>query len=160
MADFEQRLLSLARVHELLAQGSWAAASLDEVMQTSLTAFDLARFTIERCEHSIDPTLAASLTMTLHELATNASKHGALSVDTGRIDIACSVHSTAKAQGIEIVWSERGGPPVTEPQHQGFGLRLIRRVLAGEKDASVTLDFEPSGLICRLVFPLRGHALS
>ena len=158
LAGFETRLLALARVHELLARESWATTTIEEVLKTSLSAFDLDRFGIVDCDVQIEPQVASGLAMTLHELATNASKYGALSLPTGDVSVVCEVEPGTKTQLIRMVWTERGGPPVSEPSRSGFGLRLIRRVLAGDKHAGVDLAFEKTGLVCTLIIPFNGGA--
>ncbi len=90
--------------------------------------------------------------MALHELATNALKHGALSVPDGRVSLACG---TAPADGVQAVeWVERGGPPVAgPPAKHGFGLRLLGRGLAAEAGMGADLRFEPEGVRCTLRLP-------
>ncbi len=91
--------------------------------------------------------------MALHELATNALKHGALSVREGRVSIACP--AAADCGGAPVVeWVERGGPPVAgPPARRGFGLRLLGRGLATQAGMAADLRFEPEGLRCTLRLP-------
>jgi two-component sensor histidine kinase len=87
-----------------------------------------------------------SLVMALHELWTNASKYGALSVPEGRVEVGWSVEDDA----LSITWHERGGPPVRAPERRGFGFRMIERALAADLAGGASLQFDPSGLVCRI----------
>ena len=88
-------------------------------------------------------------------LASNASKHGALSCPAGRVNIAWHLRPAdvdTKAR-LCLTWTETGGPPVATPGHQGFGMRLIRRGLAHELNGDVQIDFHPGGLVCAISIP-------
>ena len=100
----------------------------------------------------LPPGAALALAMALHELATNALKHGALSVPEGRVSVACK---TAPADGTPVVqWVERGGPPVAgPPAKRGFGLRLLGRGLATQAGVGADIRFEPDGVRCTLRMP-------
>ena len=101
-----------------------------------------------------DPNTALTLAMVFHELATNAMKHGALSIDdAGRIEIAWQVEPTSEGDRMRLRWLESGGPPVTPPSRKGFGSRLIARGLAKELDGEVRLDYEPAGMVCEIIMP-------
>ena len=94
--------------------------------------------------------MAASwIALLFHELATNAAKYGALSNDTGRI----SVHWAVDNEALTFDWREEGGPPVAPVSRAGFGTRLIKRTLAAELNGSAELEFEPTGLVCRVEAP-------
>jgi two-component sensor histidine kinase len=94
--------------------------------------------------------------MTMHELATNAAKYGALSVDEGRLAISCDVESEPVPR-LHIRWSERGGPGVAA-RASGFGVRLIEEAIAYEFDGRVQLQFPRDGVCCDIVIPLRSDA--
>ncbi len=96
--------------------------------------------------------------MAIHELGTNAVKYGALSVETGRLDVAWTPGGDAAHPTLTVVWAESGGPPVQPPTRRGFGTVLIERVLAAELDATVTREFDASGLRCTIVLPLTGRS--
>jgi two-component sensor histidine kinase len=100
----------------------------------------------------LPPGAALTLAMAIHELATNALRHGALSVPGGRVSIACE---TAPEGGAQVVgWTERGGPPVAgPPARRGFGLRLLERGLAAQAGVAPNLRFEPEGVRCILRLP-------
>ena len=93
-----------------------------------------------------------ALAMALHELATNALKHGALSAPGGRVAVACRTDPDGGANLVE--WVERGGPLVAGPPgRSGFGLRLLGRGLASQTGMAADLRFEPDGLRCTLRLP-------
>ena len=96
----------------------------------------------------LEPRLALSLHMIFHELATNASKHGALSSQSGRVEVLWDFLSDGADRRLAVQWSERGGPQARFPKRKGFGLRFIERVLT---DAQVELDFDPAGFVCRIL---------
>ena len=90
--------------------------------------------------------------MAIHELLTNALKYGALSVPDGWISISWDLAPDGTA--LDFRWSENGGPTVQPPSARGFGTRLIERGLAQELGGSVTIEFDPSGVICAISIPL------
>ena len=95
------------------------------------------------------PDTAQNLGLAFHELATNASKYGALAADTGELAVTWS-HSDGE---VRIRWEEHGGPPVTPPERHGFGRVLLEKLVGATLNGSVTLDFRPAGLVCDIVFP-------
>ena len=99
----------------------------------------------------LEPYLALSLHMVFHELATNASKYGALSCASGSVEVCWDILANSDRRAVAIQWRERGGPRVREPQRKGFGMRLIAKALSG---SHVDLDFAPSGLVCRILLEI------
>jgi len=95
------------------------------------------------------PRAALSLSLALYELATNAAKHGTLSVPEGKLALRWRL---TKA-GLVMRWAERGGPPAQTPSRRGFGLTVIERSLAYELGGSGRLDFTPLGLCCTITVP-------
>ena len=93
--------------------------------------------------------------MTLHELATNAAKHGALSAAGDEIRVRWHVERTCDgARPLHIDWAESGGPTKAVPSRRGFGTRLIAVSVERELDGTVALDFAVEGLRCANVVPL------
>jgi PAS domain S-box-containing protein len=99
---------------------------------------------------------AANLALALHELATNATKYGALSVPQGSVSLSWSLHKNGEKPGVTLEWREQDGPPVTTPSRQGFGTRVIKNALRGS-DSEIDLNFAPQGLHCRISFSLPGQ---
>jgi two-component sensor histidine kinase len=94
--------------------------------------------------------------MAMHELGTNALKHGALSNESGRVSVRWHVYRAETGSRLKLVWREEDGPPVAEPNKLGFGSRLIERGLAAELRGTVNLQFATTGLVCTVDAPLPG----
>jgi PAS domain S-box-containing protein len=146
------RLQALASAHDILTPAGFENASLRGIAGTLLAIHDAEgnRIALRGGDVPIGPQLAVNLAMALHELATNAVKYGALSVPAGRVELAWEQCGSR----LNLVWRESNGPPVAEPQREGFGTRMIRRALASELRGSVNLEFLPEGLLCRIDAPL------
>lgn len=154
---FSGRLGALATAQGRLTEHGWRGVDLGELIHHTLDPLGLAdggrvRTRIENVP--LATAAAQSLALALHELATNASKHGALSVPEGQVELSAAVNGPSTAPTLEIVWRERGGPPTRPPTRQGFGTRLLTRVVARQHRGQVHLDWDPAGLVCRLVLPL------
>jgi PAS domain S-box-containing protein len=151
IASFQGRLEALAAAHSLLTARNWEAASIGAIIQTALAPFcSDARCEIDGPELGLPPETAVSLALAVHELATNASKYGALSNQSGRISIAWTVD----ADRFEFRWTELGGPPVEPPARTGFGSKMIKRTLAAEFGGDVEMEFASTGFQCRVAGPL------
>jgi PAS domain S-box-containing protein len=153
---FDGRIRALAHTHSRLAEHSWTEVSLADVIAGEVSPyFNQAAANIQTSgpDVMLKPKTAISLGMALHELVTNAAKHGALSVDGGSLEIAWDWIRPAGKQ-LRIRWSERGGPEVGPPARSGFGRLLLERGLAHELRGKVQLDFAREGLKCTIVFPL------
>ncbi len=147
ITTFESRLQALGAAHNLLTSRNWDAASISDVILSALALFcSQERCQAEGPEHRLSPGTAVGLSLAVHELAMNASKYGALSNKSGSISITWTI-----ADGrFELMWLERGGPPVKPPSRSGFGTRMIKRTLAAEFNGEVDLDFAETGLVCRV----------
>lgn len=97
--------------------------------------------------------IGVSLVLALHELATNATKYGALSNEGGSVSILCKVVAGDERM-FQLVWQERNGPLVVPPTRKGFGTRLVQRGLAAEFGGDVALEYRTDGLICTITAPL------
>jgi two-component sensor histidine kinase len=97
--------------------------------------------------------LVRVLGLTLHELATNAAKYGALSTERGRVVVRSRLETGPESR-LRISWSEHDGPLVQEPARRGFGTRLIEEALPYETGGTVRLQFPSHGLSCEIEFPL------
>ena len=152
---FEGRLVALASAHNLLTEQRWAATDLQDLIQVTLGALnvDAGRLHLEGEAAAVSADTAVSLAMVLHELGTNASKYGAWSNATGRVDIRWTLDHGESPQ-LELRWSETGGPPVEPPKRRGFGSRMINRAFVNDAQASARLSFEPGGAVCTIHAPL------
>jgi two-component sensor histidine kinase len=146
---FLARLFALSSQHDLLTLDNWEGASFEGVVRRALRPWreaGRARFKVEGPAVHLNPKRALALGMVFHELATNAAKYGALSNETGTVQVSWTLETEDKL--LRLRWQEQDGPKVTEPQHQGFGLRLIRHGLEREISGEVKLDFRTEGLVC------------
>jgi len=147
------RLQALANAHSLLAESRWAGASLRSLVTEELAPYSLggiSRAQIDGPELVLEPKSAQTIAVVLHELTTNAVKYGALSVPAGRLLIEWSRDETE----LVIRWSEAGGPLVKPPRHQGFGTRVVGRVVQAELEGKLQVDWNPGGLVFELTIPL------
>jgi two-component sensor histidine kinase len=146
---FIERLMALSSTHNLLVKREWESASLRELIDTTLRPYGRA-YAVTGPDLRLDPNLAVSLGMALHELTTNALKHGAWQ-GAGRVDIEIT---EIRGEEAWIVWRESGGRRVAPPEHRGFGSRLLERGVAGELGGQVELDYAGTGLVCTIRAPL------
>jgi PAS domain S-box-containing protein len=158
---FEGRILALSKAHSLLGRKHWETVSLRDVIDQILQPFGLndlrvVRFSVDGDDVHLQPKAALTLSMLFHELATNAAKHGALSNGAaGKVDIAWQAEPTTQTNRMRLTWQESGGPPVTPPCRKGFGSRLIEGGLAQDLGGEVHLDYEPRGVVCQIIMPIR-----
>jgi PAS domain S-box-containing protein len=153
-AVFTQRLQGLAHSHDLLLSGHWQGASFAD-----LVAMQMQPFREENDERiratgpaiMLVPDAVQNLGLVFHELATNASKHGALSVPEGVVSIEWS--APGAGERIAVQWQESGGPPVQPPQRRGFGHELIERIVPQVLKGTGGLNFAPSGVSWSFEFP-------
>lgn len=146
---FELRLMGLAEVHDVLTRESWHGADLQEVAERALRPFAVAASGQVRVEGPavwLQPRGALTMALVLHELATNAVKYGALSVEAGHVTLGWTFDPAAER--LRMTWVETGGPQVTPPTRRGFGSRLIERALRGDLQGAATMTYAPTGLVC------------
>jgi len=148
---FAGRLAALAAAHGLLTRTGWKSALLDEVIAETVVVAcgNFERFELDGPSVVIEAKQAVSIAMALHELCTNAIKYGALCAEAGHVLVQWRISEDA-LRAFELVWRERGGPPVAPPRHKGFGMRMITRGLAQELQGEAAMDFAPEGLVCTI----------
>lgn len=153
---FESRVASLARSHELLLAQDWSGVSLACLVGGQTTAVS------GRCSISAEgppivlkPAAAQNIGMALHELVTNAAKHGALSVEGGQVAIEWSLSRSDGEERLVMKWSETGGPPAQRPERGGFGLIVLERAVASALEGRAELDWTRAGLVWVLDAPAR-----
>ena len=147
--SFNQRLTMLGKAHDILLRHDLSAASLLETVDQILSLIDhKARISYRGPDLLLGPKGVLTMSLALYELATNAMKHGALSVENGRVHISWIV----KQNEFRLLWDEFGGPKVTAPEKSGFGSRLLD-VCFGEQ--AVARRFLPEGVEIELIAPLR-----
>jgi len=146
---FVGRIISLANTHSLLTEAVWQTAPLREIMEKELRPYNDARgerISLNGPPVELPSEAAVPIGMAIHELTTNAAKYGALSVPGGKVAISWETEPAGEGTRLKLVWEERGGPEVSAPTRQGFGSRLLHRVLATQLNARVDMDFRPEGL--------------
>jgi PAS domain S-box-containing protein len=146
------RLEALTKVHSLFARSRWTGAKLRSLIKQELSPYSRAgdmRTQIDGPPIMLKPDLAQAIAVALHELATNAAKYGALSVDTGRVRV-----EWRRADGrLVLRWTEAGGPPVKPPTRRGFGTNLMQTLIRSHEGGAVRLDWNAEGLTCEIVLP-------
>jgi PAS domain S-box-containing protein len=157
----DARLHALASAHALLTSNNWEAARLADAVRKSAEATagaDVDRIHLNGPDIVLAPQAAVSLAMIVHELTTNAIKYGALSTPEGTIEVLWSVgKGDNSGRELALSWKERGGPPAIQPEKPGFGTRLVRRGLSGERGSAATLNFTPEGLEYHVTMELPGE---
>lgn len=155
---FEGRLSALAQTHNLLAAESWQAASLEDVARKSINGDADLRVTLSGPNVELEPRQAVTTAMALHEMYTNAVKHGSLRDPAGTVKLEWQVTGDADPI-LRLTWSEHGPLPVRPPSRRGFGTIMIKQALGTDLDADVDLDFAETGLICTVTAPLPQPAI-
>lgn len=153
--SFETRLVALGRAHDLLTRRCWQGADIRDVVVRELDPWSTApddRTRIEGPSVELGARQALALVLVVHELTTNAVKHGALGAAEGAVAVTWRREAD---ETLTLTWTERGGPPVRAPERRGFGSLLIQRSVATELGGRADLTWAPEGLSCTLSFPLR-----
>jgi two-component sensor histidine kinase len=153
---FSGRLGGLAASNSLLARGDWRGSSLHELVEFQLAPFielSSSQLEISGPEVNLSADASQAIGLALHELATNAVKHGALSSSRGQLHISWVVDQSASAGGLKLDWRELGGPLVTTPEQKGFGHVVIKSMIEQAVQGTVELTFAKEGLHWSLQAP-------
>ncbi|MBJ6121104.1 PAS domain-containing protein [Sphingomonas sp. BT553] len=151
------RIASLAVAHDLLLREEVEGAAIGDIVAGVMAPFDDTkgrRLTMDGPDVKLEPRVALAFSMALHELATNASKYGALSVADGHVTIAWHIDAGVTGRRLAFRWQESGGPPVVTPTRTGFGSRMIERVLAQHIRGKARVDYRPDGVVFDIDAPL------
>jgi len=156
---FQGRLDALSRIHSSLVSTDWSKSDVKTIAELILDPYrgkSVGRVSISGPYQSVGPVASVTLSLCLHELATNAAKYGALSTSDGRINLGWKRTDNNDAEGpvIEMVWQERGGPSVVEPKASGFGTRFIRSAIQGGLRGSLKPNWREEGLDCLIRIPV------
>ena len=158
--DFRARLESMARTHNLLSQTRWTGSDLRSLVEEEVyslaprSAVDISGASVE-----ISPTATQSLAMFFHELTVNALKHGVLVTDDGRIKIKWDIDQT-DGERLQLQWTEIGRCDVSAPLKEGFGGKVINRIVRRQLDAEVNTTWDAAGIQLTAIIPLKGIAAS
>jgi len=151
---FGERMQSLAAAQDLLVDHDWKSVPVEDLVRSQLGHFSGLmdeRIEIDGPLLSVTSGATQALGMALHELATNAAKYGALSDETGRVDIGWAVETEASPEPrFCLTWLERDGPAVAEPERRGFGSRVTTTMVEASTGGEVTVEYAPQGLRWRL----------
>jgi two-component sensor histidine kinase len=156
---FEGRLGALAEAHNLLSQEKWQGSDLQDLIVRVLQPYLLnnpERVRLFGPKVPLSPRLAVVLSMIVHEIATNATKYGALSNDTGTVALDWEIIDEGAGRQLRLIWTEAGGPHVTAPVQRGFGSRLIERSARDQLGGEATVDFLPRGVVYTVTCALDG----
>jgi two-component sensor histidine kinase len=143
LKTFAGRLEAMAAAHTLLTATRWRGAEIGNIAAAELGGLAPGQAHWSGPEILLNPRATNALTLALHELATNAVKFGALSAETGRVEVAWS---RRKGGGFELIWTEHGGPSVAPPTRRGFGATLLDRVTGRELGGEARMEFAPDGV--------------
>jgi PAS domain S-box-containing protein len=149
---FNERIRALAASQDLLVRDKWQGADVEDLVRAQLAHFaDLvgSRIVIDGPKVHLKAAGTQAIGLALYELATNAGKYGALSVDTGRVDMRWQLEGDI----FMMSWTERNGPPVTPPERHGFGSTVVDSMMKQSVGGEVELNYAPSGLTWRLTCP-------
>jgi PAS domain S-box-containing protein len=149
----EGRIRALANVHSLFVQTRWIGADLSTIAAQELAPYAVSnqqRVHLDGPPILLEPNTAQTIAITLHELATNAAKYGALSVAGGRIELKWSTEADRQ---LHLRWIETGGPEVQQPTHKGFGGRVIEGMIA-QQSGKTRSDWRAEGLVYEITLPL------
>jgi two-component sensor histidine kinase len=145
----EGRILALAKVHSLFVDTRWIGAELSTIARHELAPYsekDETRLRIDGPQVLLEPNAAQVIAVSLHELATNAAKYGALSVPNGQISLSWTHNAGGR---LALNWTETGGPAVKIPTHRGFGTRIIEQMI-GQLKGKARFDWHTDGLVCEV----------
>jgi PAS domain S-box-containing protein len=153
---FRGRIRALNAAQTALIATDWQGASLAALVHAALEPYlvDPGRIDIDVDDLPVRSEFALTLTLALHELATNASKHGALSGAAGRVRLSARIESAQTGKEFVLVWQEDGGPPVQPPTTAGFGTTLLGKALEYQHQGRTELSWRTAGLLYRLALPL------
>ena len=145
----EGRIQSLANVHSLFVKTRWIGADLSTIATQELAPYsekNQRRVRIDGPPVLLEPDVAQTIAITLHELATNAAKYGALAVPDGQVELKWSHDADGR---LHLRWTELNGPKVQEPTHKGFGGRIIEQMIA-QRAGTTHFDWRADGLVCEI----------
>jgi PAS domain S-box-containing protein len=146
----EGRIQALANVHRLFVESRWAGAEIQNLVKEELAAYSQdneTRLQIDGPKLLLEPNAAQAIAVTLHELATNAAKYGALSVSGGHVQVEWSREPNGR---LVLRWTEKDGPPVKPPTRKGFGTRAIEAMIRGQLKGELRFDWRAAGLACEI----------
>ncbi|SDM55707.1 PAS domain S-box-containing protein [Methylobacterium phyllostachyos] len=153
---FTGRIVSLARTHALITEDQAQAASFEGLLRAELDPYsEDGRVTLMGPSLRLPSELAVPVSMALHELTTNALRHGALGHPGGRVVVTWGLEDDPGGQALAWTWNEHDGPPPALPTREGFGSRLLNKILTAQTAAEVNFAHDTDGLRIGVRVPLR-----
>jgi two-component sensor histidine kinase len=156
--QFSDRIVGLAASQDLLIESNWQGVRVADLVRSQLALFrELigTRIEIQGPSVRLQPPAAQAIGMALHELATNASKYGALSDENGRLRVTWSLVGEGEGREFLLSWEETDGPEVKTPERRGFGYTIMVAMVEKSLDATVIVEYPPTGLIWKVRAPGR-----
>jgi PAS domain S-box-containing protein len=159
------RIAALSASHDLLSRENWTGATIRSVIAEALLPFGSAdseaeRITLSGSDLRLNPRTVMLLGIALHELATNATKYGALSNEAGMVAVDWATETAPDGDRLVLLWRETGGPVVAPPSRRGYGSLVLERGLAHELGAKVDLSYPPDGAICTIELPVLANIVN
>jgi light-regulated signal transduction histidine kinase (bacteriophytochrome)/ActR/RegA family two-component response regulator len=157
----EGRIQAMAKAHSLLSQSRWEGVSIEKLLREELSPYanGHAAVSLQGPNILLTPKSALSLSLAIHELATNAAKYGSLTLPGGHVTVEWR-HQEDGDDGVELSWTETGGPRVEQPKRRGFGSTLIERALAMETGGRAIVHYMRTGVVCDIFLPTSSVANS
>lgn len=155
--NFSERLAGLAACHDLLVHSEWWGVDTAALAQSQMQHFANligGRVVVDGPPVELNASAAQTLGMAIHELSTNASKHGALSTTEGTIRLSWNIEKGPGESLFVMRWTERDGPQVKEPKRRGFGQKVMVDMVEYSLDARVAMSYSPDGLTWQVKAPL------
>lgn len=146
---FQARILALSKAHSMLSDRQWHDTEIGRLVCQELSVYEDTRVSYGGPDIVVNSKSTIALALLLHELATNAVRHGALSSPSGKLSVSWQLEN----EDLVLQWREEGGPAVQVPARRGFGSRLLDTVVTGELGGKLDLRYDPEGLLARLVIP-------
>jgi two-component sensor histidine kinase len=156
--QFSDRIVGLAASQDLLIESNWQGVRVSDLVRSQLSLFrELigTRIEISGPPVRLQPPAAQAIGMALHELATNASKYGALSDSNGRVNVSWSMAGKGEDREFLLKWVETGGPSVKPPERRGFGYTIMVAMVEKSLEATVEIDYSPGGIVWKVRAPAK-----
>jgi PAS domain S-box-containing protein len=156
LRSLDGRIQSMAATHTLLSKSGWQSVGLDALVRNQLAPYATdTNITISGTDIMLTAAETQAVAKVLHELVTNAAKHGALSIPGGHVSVNWDRKSNGDGANLSLVWQELDGPTVKSEAQSSYGTNLIRNLIPHELGGKVDLVLAPEGVSCRIEIPMR-----
>jgi PAS domain S-box-containing protein len=156
LRSLSERIQSMAAAHTLLSKSGWQSVGLDALIRNQLAPYATdTNITISGTDITLTAAEIQAVARVLHELVTNAAKHGALSISGGHVSVSWNHKPNGDGANLMLVWQEHDGPPVKSEVQSSYGINLIRDLIPHELGGKVDLVLASEGVSCRIEIPIR-----